>query len=283
MSDAASREKSPVDPALQRIVQSIRHRIVVFSGKGGVGKTTVAVNLAYALSRRGDRVGLLDADITGPNVVQMTGVTERAQGDVGHIIPHERRGVKLVSLASMLPPGAPVIWRGPMRSKVIEQFLNETEWGELDTLVIDLPPGTGDEVLTVAQRVSPQVAVVVTTPQEVAWIDARRAVSFAQRLGIGRIGVLENMAGLFCPHCNEWIDLFGPRRGEEEASRLGVEWFGEVPLDPRVPPAGDSGEPVVLDQPDSPVAEAMVRLAERLVEPAASADGSARQSHRPEP
>jgi ATP-binding protein involved in chromosome partitioning len=264
MTEKGSNAGAPVDLTMKKIVDAFERRIVVFSGKGGVGKTTVAVNLAYALAARGRRVGLLDADITGPNVVQMTGVTEPARGIGDRVLPHERRGVKLVSLASMLPPGTPVIWRGPIRSKVIEQFLGETEWGRLDALVVDLPPGTGDEVLTVVQRIAPQQAVIVSTPQEVAWIDARRAISFARQLGIERIGVVENMSGLICPHCGQRIDLFGPSHGEQEADRLGVEWLGEIPLDPRVPAAGDSGEPVVLDQPDGVVARSLVRIADRI-------------------
>ncbi|MDD5220978.1 MAG: Mrp/NBP35 family ATP-binding protein [Candidatus Bipolaricaulis sp.] len=260
MSKEAAPEKTG-NLAFENIVNRIRRRIVVFSGKGGVGKTTVAVNLAYALVKRGRRVGLLDADITGPNVIQMTGVTGAVRGTEDRILPQEHYGLKLVSLASMLPAGVAVIWRGPMRSKVIEQFLETTAWGDLDALVVDLPPGTGDEILTVVQRIAPQVAVVVTTPQEVSWIDARRAVSFAKELGIGRIGIVENMSGFVCPHCGERIHLFGDGKGEEESRRLGVEWFGAVPLDPDAPAAGDAGRPLVLSRPDSAVAEALVRVA----------------------
>ncbi|MGD9676200.1 MAG: Mrp/NBP35 family ATP-binding protein [Candidatus Bipolaricaulia bacterium] len=260
MSGGAEPKKTQ-DLTFRSIVDGVRHRIVVFSGKGGVGKTTVAVNLAYALVNRGRRVGLLDADITGPNVVQMTGVTGTLRGTEERILPHDHRGLKLVSLASMLPAEAPVIWRGPMRSKVTEQFLETTAWGDLDALVVDLPPGTGDEVLTVVQRIAPQVAVVVTTPQEVSWIDARRAVSFAKELGIGRIGIVENMSGFACPHCGEPIHLFGEGKGKEESRRLGVEWFGAIPVDPGAPAAGDQGRPLVLTRPDSAIAGALDRVA----------------------
>ncbi len=256
--------KKAQDLTFRSIVDGVRRRIVVFSGKGGVGKTTVAVNLAYALVKRGRRVGLLDADVTGPNVVQMTGATGALRGTDKRIVPHERLGLKLVSLASMLPAGAPVIWRGPMRSKVIEQLLETTEWGDLDALVVDLPPGTGDEVLTVVQRIAPQVAVVVTTPQEVSWIDARRAVSFAKELKIARIGIVENMSGFVCPHCGERIHLFGEGKGEDESRGLGVEWFGAIPLDPGAPAAGDAGRPLVLDHPESAVAEALSHLAQQV-------------------
>jgi Mrp family chromosome partitioning ATPase len=258
-------DKGAASLAFSGLLETISQRIVVFSGKGGVGKTTVAVNLAYALVDRGLRVGLLDADVTGPNVVQMTGVTEAAQGTKDRIVPHVQRGLKLVSLASMLPKDSAIIWRGPMRSKVIEQLLNETAWGDLDVLVVDLPPGTGDEVLTIAQRMEPQTALVVTTPQEVARSDARRAVNFARKLNISRIGIVENMSGLTCPHCGERIDLFGSGEGAGEASRLGVEFFGEIPFHPSIPRGGDTGEPIVLEQPKSALSEVFRRLARDLM------------------
>lgn len=258
------------------IVDAIRQRIVVFSGKGGVGKTTVAVNLAYALAERGQRVGLLDADITGPNVAHMTGVDEPAQGTAERIVPHQQRGVKVVSLASMLPADAPVIWRGPMRSKVIEQLLNETEWGELDALVVDLPPGTGDEVLTISQRIAPQTAMIVTTPQEVSRIDVRRAVNFAKKLQIPRIGIVENMSGLLCPHCGERIDLFGSGQGKSEADAAGVQFFGEIPLDPAVVVGGDQGRPIFLSDPKSGVADVFRGLADVVKVSEASDAGASR-------
>ncbi|MEW5826680.1 MAG: Mrp/NBP35 family ATP-binding protein [Candidatus Bipolaricaulota bacterium] len=261
---------------LAHVVDAIAQRVVVFSGKGGVGKTTVAVNLAFTLAARGRRVGLLDADLTGPNVAQMSGVKGPARGSGDRILPHEIHGVKIVSLASMLPEGAPVIWRGPMRSKVIEQLLEDTDWGTLDVLVVDLPPGTGDEVLTVVQRIGPQTAVVVTTPQEVARADARRAVGFAKQLGIAKIGLLENMSGLICPHCGQRVDVFGADQGASEAASLGVRFLGSVPLDPTVPGDGDAGRPVVVGSPKSLVARALQDLASALEdwtkEPAVAAD-----------
>ncbi|MFC2083081.1 Mrp/NBP35 family ATP-binding protein [Candidatus Bipolaricaulota bacterium] len=248
------------------ISDSVSNRIVVFSGKGGVGKTTVAVNLAYLFAQRAMRVGLLDADITGPNVPQMTGIDEPPRYEDKLLIPHESEGVKVVSLASMLPPDAPVIWRGPLRAKALEQLLDETNWGDLDVLVIDLPPGTGDEVLTIAQKASPQLAIVVTTPQEVALLDARRAINFAKKLNIPAIGLVENMSGLVCPHCGGEIELFGIGGGKREATRQSVEFLGAIPIDPAVRRAGDTGNPVVIAHASAPslVEQAMRAITSKI-------------------
>jgi len=258
------RQGEQAGQAIDRRMRRIGTRIVVFSGKGGVGKTTVAVNLACALVRRGSRVGLLDADVTGPNVPQMIGIDEPPQSDGKNILPHERSGVKIVSLASMLPPGAPVIWRGPMRSKALEQLLGETEWGDLDVLIVDLPPGTGDEVLTIVQRTAPQLAIVVTTPQEVALLDARRAINFARKLEIPTIGIVENMSGLTCPHCGGRIELFGSEGGKREAARQGIVFLGAIPIDPATREGGDTGRPVVLVDPASAVSEAFEGIASAI-------------------
>ena len=183
------------------------------------------------LFRSGTSVGLLDADITGPNVPQMVGLSTNIEAEQGTIVPHEKEGVKIVSLASIIPPGTPVIWRGPLRSKAIDQLLGETKWGELDFLIIDLPPGTGDEVLTIVQRTSPQMAIVVTTPQEVSLIDARRATNMAKKMGLSEIGIVENMSGFVCPHCGADIDLFGRKGGERLAGELAVRFLGRIPID----------------------------------------------------
>jgi len=228
------------------MVERIPHRIVVFSGKGGVGKTTVSVNLAVALAGRGRRVGLLDADITGPNVAQMLGITEPAQVEDGGVRPHTVHGVEVVSFASMVPPGVAVVWRGPLRSRAIEQLLTDTAWGDLEILIADLPPGTGDEVLTIAQKIEPSLALVVSTPQEVALIDARRAVDFAKKLDIPRIALIENMSGFLCPHCGERVELFGAGTIVREAKALDIAALGPVPIDPRAPAASDVGLPLVL-------------------------------------
>jgi Mrp family chromosome partitioning ATPase len=172
--------------------------------------------------------------------------------------------VKIVSLATMLPPDAPVIWRGPMRSKAIEELLDKTDWGEIDVLVLDLPPGTGDEVLTITQRIAPQAAMIVTTPQEVARLDARRAVGFAKKLNVSNIGLVENMSGFSCPHCGERIDLFGAGTIAADALELGVALWGTVPLDPGIPAESDAGRPIAVHRPESEAAEAIAAIAERL-------------------
>ena len=246
---------------IEDAMKRIKHRVVVFSGKGGVGKTTVAVNLAYAFAANGLKVGLLDADITGPNVPQMTGLVGGLGTQGGMIVPSEVNGIKIISIASMVEGGTPIIWRGPLRSKVIDQFLGEADWGDLDVMIADLPPGTGDEVLTIAQRTSPEMAIVVTTPQEVALIDARRAANMAKKLEIKNIGIVENMSGLICPHCGERIDLFGSGGGEEEARKLGVLFLGKVPIDPQARAEADKGRPIVLQSPESPISKAFVNMA----------------------
>lgn len=248
------------------ISDSVSNRIVIFSGKGGVGKTTVAVNLACMFGQRSFKVGLLDADITGPNVLQMMGINEHPQAKDEKLLPHERHGIKVVSLASLLPADAAVIWRGPLRSKALEQLLNDTEWGDMDTLIMDLPPGTGDEALTIAQKVAPQLAVVVTTPQEVALLDARRAINFARKLEIPTIAIVENMAGLICPHCGGSIDLFGIGGGEREAVNQGIAFLGKIPIDPAAREAGDLGTPFVLEKPSSQIAEVFGSIADKIID-----------------
>lgn len=226
-----------------------KHVVMVLSGKGGVGKSTVAVNLAVALAHRLN-VGLLDADLHGPNVPKMLGV-EGATMPLRNGTPlpvTTPYNVAVVSIAFALPAAdAPVIWRGPLKMKAIQQFLEEVEWGDLDLLVVDLPPGTGDEALSVAQLVGKSpIAVVVTTPQEVALLDASKAVTFARKVGVERIGVVENMSSLVCPHCGGGINLYGTGGGERLAAEMGIPFLGRVPLIPEVVRGGDEGRPAVL-------------------------------------
>ncbi|KAF5088061.1 Iron-sulfur cluster carrier protein [anaerobic digester metagenome] len=247
----------------------VKHVILVLSGKGGVGKSTVAVNLAYALSNHGKQVGLLDLDIHGPNVPKMLGIEDhKLLADQNKIVPVKVTGsLQVVSMAFLLPEKhAPVIWRGAMKSGAIKQFLEDTAWGSLDYLVVDLPPGTGDEALTIAQM-APNLrgAVIVTTPQEVSTLDSTKAITFVEQLGLKVIGVIENMSGFICPHCGEEVDLFGKGGGERIAQEHNVPFLGSLPLDPEVRKAGDEGRPFIIRQKDSQTWKAVDTVMEHLV------------------
>lgn len=251
---------------IQENVSKIKHRIAVFSGKGGVGKTTVSVNLAYGFQSEGFTTGILDADITGPNVPKMLNINDDLIYLDGKIIPFEKYGAKMISMASMIKDGQALIWRGPMRSKVINQFLADVDWGELDYLIADLPPGTGDEILTIAQQMKPDYAVVVTTPQEVSVLDAERAINMATKLGIPYIGVVENMAGLVCPHCSAVIELFGAGGGEKLASKYNVPFLGSIPIDIDARILGDKGKPIILEKPNCEVTNVFKSIVHLIAE-----------------
>ncbi|MFZ5981353.1 MAG: Mrp/NBP35 family ATP-binding protein [Candidatus Zixiibacteriota bacterium] len=251
--------------AILHNVQSIKHRIIVLSGKGGVGKTTVSVNLAYTLRARGCSTGLLDADVTGPNIPKMLGLAGELHSHEHRIIPLLSDNVKVVSIANILNPDQPVLWRGPMRSKLLHQFLGFVEWGDLDYLVADLPPGTGDEIITLIQKMKPDLAVVVTTPQEVSLIDSRRAINMAREMGLSNIGIIENMSGLKCPYCGGRIDLFGKDGGRKQAEDMHVTFLGSLPIDIQARITADKGKPVVLSQPDSEIAVAIEAITEKVV------------------
>jgi ATP-binding protein involved in chromosome partitioning len=244
----------------------VAHRVAVFSGKGGVGKTTVSVNLAFALRALGDRVGILDADVTGPNVAKMLGVGSQLGVEENRIVPQVRDGVKVVSMANALSPDQPVIWRGPLRSKLLQQFLGDVGWGALDYLVADLPPGTGDEIITIAQRMEPDLAIIVTTPQEVSLIDSRRAINMARKMGVVRIALVENMSGLLCPDCGREIDLFGKGGGERQAHQEGIAYLGALPIDPAARRASDEGVPIVEADGEAPISRAFRRMAKEIRE-----------------
>ena len=251
-----------LDPGL---IPEVACTLAVASGKGGVGKSTVAVNLAVAFSRLGLRTGLLDADIYGPSVPIMTGIHEQPRLTAERRLePFERFGVRLMSLGFLVDPASAVIWRGPMVMKAIDQLLREVAWGALDVLVVDLPPGTGDAQLTLAQRVRLAGAVIVTTPQDVALADARKGVAMFNKVGVPVLGIVENMSYFVCPACAARAEIFGHGGGREEARRLGVPFLGEVPLDTAVRTGGDAGEPIVDRAPDSPPARALRDIAERL-------------------
>ena len=246
----------------EQLLPGVRNVIAVASGKGGVGKSTVAVNLAVALARDGASVGLLDADITGPNVPIMLGLDGqpgKSEGD--KILPLSRHCVKAISIQFFVPAGQPIIWRGPLVGGAIQQFLRDVEWGELDYLVIDLPPGTSDAQLTLAQAVPISGAVLVTTPQEVALLDVEKALAMFKRMSVPVIGIVENMSGLACTHCGEMIDLFGRGGGERFAREHGVEFLGGIPLDVTVRQGGDVGVPAVAQREPGPAAVALTSLA----------------------
>ena len=259
-------KKAREDERLSATLKKIRHKIMVMSGKGGVGKSTVATNLAATLAAQGHVVGILDADIHGPNIPKMFGVDWRPlQGGENGIRPIEiTSNLRLISMAFVLPnPDTPVVWRGPLKHTAIKQFLGEVDWGNLDYLIVDLPPGTGDESLSVAHLIG-QVdgAIIVTTPQDVALLDSRKAVNFSRMLHVPIIGILENMSGLHCPKCNHFIPLFKVGGGELAAKDLGVPFLGRIPIDPDVVQQSDEGMPYVTSRPETEVSKAFQTIAE---------------------
>ena len=261
-------EEQLLDQQLEENLSKIKYTIVIISGKGGVGKSTVAANLALALAKDDTRqVGLLDADIDGPNIPKMLGVEDyNVTGFNNRFIPaNVKPNLAVISMAFFLPgKDVPVIWRGPLKSSAIKQFIGQVNWGDLDYLVVDLPPGTGDAPLSAAQLIKDvSGAIVVTTPQDVALLDSRKAVTFTRELKIPVVGILENMSGFVCPHCGEEINLFKMGGGEEAAREMGVPFLGRIPMDPRIVESGDSGRPFVEAFPDSPAAEAFLEIVER--------------------
>ena len=265
---SAEDKQKQEEKVLQSRLANINHRIVVMSGKGGVGKSTVAVSLAVTLAQQGHKVGLLDADIHGPNLPKMLGLdNKRLQASEDGIIPEPvMENLAVVSMAFLLDnPDNPVVWRGPLKHTVIRQFVADVQWGELDYLIIDLPPGTGDEPLSVAQVVKPMDgSVIVTTPQDVALLDSRKSVVFSQQIEVPVLGIVENMSGFNCPHCNEIIDLFKQGGGRKAAEDLKVPFLGAVPLDPQVVVQGDAGKPFVTTFPDTPAAKAFSEIAAKV-------------------
>ncbi|MGH8165574.1 MAG: Mrp/NBP35 family ATP-binding protein [Rhodanobacteraceae bacterium] len=236
--------------------------IAVSSGKGGVGKSTVAVNLAVALSNAGARVGIMDADIYGPNVPRMLGLDGPPRLDnQDRMVPHEAFGVRVVSLGFLVAPDQPAIWRGPIIMKVINQFLRDVAWGKLDYLIVDMPPGTGDAQLSLVQATHVHGALIVTTPQDVSTGDALRGAKMFERVGVPILGIVENMSYFECPHCGKPTALFGSGGGRKLAESLGLPLLVEIPLYPRVLEGGDSGRPIVIAEPDSAAARALAKLA----------------------
>lgn len=257
------------DAKVSKALAKIKNRLLVFSGKGGVGKSTVAANLSLAFSQKKLKVGLLDVDIHGPNLAKMLGVEDKRL-DVspeGIKAVDVNENLKLVSMSFLLQdPDLPVIWRGPMKMKAIQQFLGDVDWGELDWLVIDSPPGTGDEPLSVAQLIPATGALVVTTPQELSLMDSKKAVAFARRLNLNVLGIIENMSGMVCPHCGKKIGLFKEGGGKMAAIELGVPFLGKIPIDPQIVTSGDEGKPFITDRPDSEASHAFMKIVEKIIE-----------------
>ena len=258
---------SQAAPAWADRIKEIRHVIAVASGKGGVGKSTVAANLAIALARQGRAVGLLDGDIYGPSQQMMMGGGQPLADQSGKIYPVETEtGVKVISIGHIIDADQPVIWRGPLLMKAFEQFFSDVVWGKLDELIVDLPPGTGDIAITLCQNVPMTGAIIVTTPQDVALIDARKGLAMFKKMDVPVLGIIENMSFYECPSCHHVEHIFGKGGGERSATELGVPFLGGVPIDPAIVTGGDTGKPIVTEKPDSAAARAFNDLASKIAE-----------------
>jgi ATP-binding protein involved in chromosome partitioning len=252
---------APQKPA----VPGVKHIVAVASGKGGVGKSTTAVNLALALQTLGLKVGVLDADIYGPSMPRMLGISGKPRSNDGKTLePMENHGLKCMSIGFLVAEDTPTIWRGPMVMSALQQMLRQVNWGELDVMVVDMPPGTGDAQLTMAQQVPLAGAIIVSTPQDIALQDARKGLNMFRRVDVPVLGFIENMSYFLCPHCNERTDIFSHGGAKAEAEKLSVEFLGELPLDIAIRETSDGGNPIVIAQPDSPYAETYRAIATRL-------------------
>ncbi len=256
---------NPRGDAPKQPIAGVENLIAIGSGKGGVGKTTVSVNLAISMAKLGHRVGLMDADVYGPNVPLMMGLRAAPHSINERIQPLEKFGLKLMSMGFLNPGDKPLVWRGPMLHSVIQQFLRGVDWGELDYLLIDLPPGTGDVQLSLIQSAPLTGAVVVTTPSDVSLEDARKAVNMFEQVRVPILGIVENMSFLMCPHCNERIDVFSHGGGKRTAENMHVHFLGEVPLSAEVRIGGDSGKPVATREATDPRAAVFVQMAKDLI------------------
>jgi ATP-binding protein involved in chromosome partitioning len=244
----------------------VRHVVAVASGKGGVGKTTIAVNVALALAEKGNRVGLLDADVYGPSVPVMLAIADSPAWENQMMIPVEKFGLRIMSLGMITEKGQPVVWRGPLAAKAINQLLGQVMWGDLDYLVVDLPPGTGDPSITVAQSIPDATVLMVTTPQEVALADVRRSIKLFKKLTISIVGLVENMSGFFCGHTEKAIEIFGRGGGEKLSKEFGLPLLGKIPIDLAIGKGGDSGVPLMISAPDSEAARIFQVIAEKIMD-----------------
>jgi len=256
--------RGATNPQMEQMAPGIKNVIAVSSGKGGVGKTTVAVNLAVALAREGAKVGLMDADIYGPNVPKMMGITGQPPAQGGKMVPPEAFGVHVMSMGFLVADDTPLVWRGPMIHGAIQQFLRDVEWGEIDYLIVDLPPGTGDAQLSICQLMPVTGAVIVTTPQEVSLMDSRRGLAMFQKVNVPLLGIIENMSYFLCPHCNERTEIFSHGGGKLAADKLGVDFLGEIPIEVAIREGSDSGRPFLATDPDSPQAGAITAIAQQI-------------------
>ena len=261
-------EQFQIRQRLESRLCKISNKVLIMSGKGGVGKSSTAVNLALAFAKEGKKVGLLDIDLHGPSVPTMLGLNEdKIFSNEEGLIPLEFDGMKVMSIGFMLKDNAKaMIMRGPLKHGAIQQFLADVNWGELDYLVVDCPPGTGDEPLSAVQLLGKDVAaVVVTTPQDVALVDVEKSISFCEELNLNLLGVIENMSGFCCPNCGEVSDIFKSGGGEELSAKRSVPFLGKIPLDPRMVESGDSGKPFILEHPDSEAAQALIGVARKIL------------------
>ncbi len=251
---------------LDTFLPTVRHKIAIASGKGGVGKSTVSVNLAVALAKSGLKVGLLDADIYGPSIPLMFGIKDKPQFDGQKLLPIRKYEVQLMSLGFLLSDDSPVIWRGPLVMRALQQLMRDVSWGDLDVMLFDMPPGTGDAQLTLSQSVALDGAVIVTTPQDVALLDAAKGVQMFRKVNVPIIGIVENMSYFLCPHCNGRTEIFSAGGARRECERLQVDLLGEIPLDIDIRIGGDEGKPVVQKNPDHPQARAFMNIAKKIVQ-----------------
>lgn len=267
-SECAAASKKPREQLIRCKLDRIRHKVLVMSGKGGVGKSSVACYLALALAKKGFRVGLLDIDLHGPSIPRMFGIQGRLDiSDQKEILPYVYNpNLKIVSIEPMLEDAdAAIIWRGPLKHGVIQQFLADCRWDDLDFLVIDSPPGTGDEPLSIARLIPEAKAVIVTTPQEVALADVRKSINFCRKVDMTIIGLVENMSGLYCPHCGGFIPIFSTGGGLKTSKMMSVRFLGELPFDPKVVQGADEGVPLLEADPDSPFSQAVGVVADTVL------------------
>ncbi len=259
-SNVASRMAVPTP----KVLYGVRNTIAVASGKGGVGKSTVAVNLSVALAKEGARVGLIDCDIYGPSIPMMMNITDKPKLHNQHLMPLEKFGVKVMSIGFLVDPSQAVIWRGPMASGAVKQFISDVDWGELDYLIFDLPPGTGDIQLTLVQQIPLTGAVIVTTPQEISLADARKGMAMFQKVNVPLLGIIENMSYFQCSHCGERENIFDAGGGRRAAAEMNIPFLGEIPIDTKLRIGGDIGRPLVESDPESPQAKVIVGIARQL-------------------